>query len=272
MRSGFPRPTRRSGLGLGAGGAAALALPFISRAQAKPGPDTVNLQLAWIPNSNQLGDIVAKQLGYFEDEGLDFHLQPGGPNNNGIPIVASGQYEVGDIAGSTNLMLAAAQGLPVRGFAAGLQKHPFAFLSKSEKPVKKAADFPGEARVTLIGLPNKAEAEAKTITKDTTELVLHIKTAPDTPTGNNANLFCQVVVTIDGEPIVHNLGTAALRVDVPIPPKADAPMPMPVAAAPMPKPAEAPPKPLSRLEKLRLEAAERAKAAAEGDKSAGGQE
>jgi NitT/TauT family transport system substrate-binding protein len=120
-------------------------LPSIaSRGYAKAGPDRVNLQLAWIPNSNQLGDIAAKQLGYFEEEGLDFHLQPGGPNNNGIPIVASGQYEVGDIAGSTNLMLAAAQGLPVRGFAAGLQKHPFAFLSRSKNPVRKAADFRGK--------------------------------------------------------------------------------------------------------------------------------
>ncbi|MGN6766783.1 MAG: ABC transporter substrate-binding protein [Rhizobiaceae bacterium] len=145
MKTGVSKPTRRSVLGLGAGAVAGLALPsIIAKGYAKSGPDTINLQLSWIPNRNQLGDIVAKQLGYFEEEGLDFRLQAGGPNNNGIPIVVSGQYEVGEIAGSTNLMLAAAQGLPLRGFAAGLQKHPFAFLSKSENPVKKAADFRGK--------------------------------------------------------------------------------------------------------------------------------
>jgi hypothetical protein len=128
--------------------------------------------------------------------------------------------------------------------------------------VNKAVDFPGDAQISLIGLPNKATTDVKTINKDTKDLVFHIKTDTTTPAGNHANLFCQVVVTQNGEPILHNLGTGALRVDVPIPPKANTP-PMPVAAAPppMPKAAE-PPKPLSRLEKLRIEAQEKAKAAA----------
>ena len=133
--------------------------------------------------------------------------------------------------------------------------------------VNKAVDFPGEAQVTLIGLPNKVTTDVKKITKDTKDLMFHIKTDKVSPAGNHANLFCQVVVTQNNEPIVHNLGTGQLRIDVPLPPKANAPAPapapapMPVAAAP--KPAEAPPaKPLTRLEKLRLEAKERAAAAA----------
>jgi hypothetical protein len=128
--------------------------------------------------------------------------------------------------------------------------------------VNKAVDFPGEAQVTLIGLPNKVTTDAKKITKDSKDLVFHIKTDKVSPAGNHANLFCQVVVTKEGEPIVHNLGTGQLRIDVPLPPKpnapAPAPAPKPVAAAP----AAAPPKPLSRLEKLRLEAKERAADAA----------
>jgi hypothetical protein len=127
--------------------------------------------------------------------------------------------------------------------------------------VTKNTDFPGEAQVTLIGLPNKATTEVKAITQETPEIVFPIKTAPDTPAGNHANLFCQVVITMNGEPIVHNIGTGALRVDVPIPPKANEPAPMPMPAA---QPAAAAAKPLSRLEMLRLEQAEKAKKAAEG--------
>jgi hypothetical protein len=127
--------------------------------------------------------------------------------------------------------------------------------------VNKAVDFPGEAQVTLIGLPNKATTDVKKITRDTKDMIFHIKTDKATPAGNHANLFCQVVITQNGEPIVHNLGTGQLRVDVPLPPKANAPAPAPVAAA-APKPAAAPAKPLSRLEKLRQEAQERAAAAA----------
>ena len=72
--------------------------------------------------------------------------------------------------------------------------------------------------------------DVKTITKDTTDLVFHVKTDAASPAGNHANLFCQVVITQNGEPIVHNIGTGALRIDVPLPPKPNAP-PMPVAVA-----------------------------------------
>jgi len=127
--------------------------------------------------------------------------------------------------------------------------------------VTKNVDFPGEASVTLVGLPNKATTDAKSITKDSTDLTFHIKTDPASPVGKHANLFCQVVVTQDGEPIVHNIGTGTLQIDAPLPPKADAPAPAPAQAA-APASAEAPAKPLSRLEKLRLEAKQKQQAAA----------
>jgi hypothetical protein len=117
--------------------------------------------------------------------------------------------------------------------------------------VARNIDFPGEARVTLVGLPNKVSTDVKKVTKDTTDLVFHIKTDKVSPAGNHANLFCQVVVTQNGEPIVHNIGTGALRIDVPLPPK---PAPAAAAAKPATPPPAAPAaKPLSRLEKLRLE-------------------
>ncbi len=130
----------------------------------------------------------------------------------------------------------------------------------------KTIDWAGEATVTLVGLPNKVTAAPMKLTKDTPEMVFDVKTDAASPAGNHKNLFCQVVITENGEPIVHNLGSGEIRIDVPIPPKnpaAAAPMPppMPVAAAP----AAAPPKPLSRLEKLRLEAKERAAAAAKAE-------
>jgi hypothetical protein len=126
--------------------------------------------------------------------------------------------------------------------------------------VAKAVDFPGEAQVTLIGLPNKVTTDVKKITKDTTDVLFHIKTDKVSPAGNHASLFCQIVITQNGEPIVHNIGTGALRIDVPLPPKTNTPAPAPVVAA-APKPAAAPvAKPLTRLEKLRLES-KQAKAA-----------
>ena len=45
------------------------------------------------------------------------------------------------------------------------------------------------------------------------------------PAGQHKNIFCQVVAMKDGEPVVHNVGGTELRIDVPLPPKADAPPP-----------------------------------------------
>src|SRR5262249_20020815 len=125
----------------------------------------------------------------------------------------------------------------------------------------KQYDFPGAAKVELVGLPNKAVTAPQEATKETKDIIFKIATDMTTPAGNHANLFCRVVVTENGEPVVHNIGTGKLRVDVPLPPKKDAPPPAPMPAAAA-APAEQPPMPkrLTRLEQLRLEHQEREKA------------
>ena len=105
---------------------------------------TVNMQLGWIENGDQLGEIAAKHLGYFEQEGLALKVQPGGPNTDGVAIVASGRYELGQISSSPSLMLAASQDIPVKCFAIGKQQHPFAFFSLKKNPVQVPADFRGK--------------------------------------------------------------------------------------------------------------------------------
>ena len=104
----------------------------------------LNMQLGWLGGGNQLGEVCADQLGYFQERGLDFHIQPGGPNNDGIAIVASGRYQVGQVSSSPSLMLAASQGIPIRCFAVSAQKHPYTFFSLPKNPVRKPADFIGK--------------------------------------------------------------------------------------------------------------------------------
>jgi hypothetical protein len=117
--------------------------------------------------------------------------------------------------------------------------------------VEKKKDFDGVAKIELLGLPNEATTEPREITKDSAELVFPIKTTANSPAGRHKTVICRAVITANGEPIQHTLGTGELRIDTPLPPKANEPAPMPVAAA-APAPA-APPaeKRLSRLEKLR---------------------
>jgi hypothetical protein len=120
--------------------------------------------------------------------------------------------------------------------------------------------FTGEAVIRLVGLPPKVTTTELRLTKDTKEIAFPLKVDPTAPAGTHKNIFCQVVIMENGEPVVHNVGSSELRVDVPLPPKKDAPPAAKTAAAPpMPNPAAAP-KRLSRLEQLRLEQEEREKA------------
>ncbi|HEY2589649.1 MAG TPA: pre-peptidase C-terminal domain-containing protein [Tepidisphaeraceae bacterium] len=113
--------------------------------------------------------------------------------------------------------------------------------------------FEGKAQVKLIGLPPNATATDMQISASDNQVVFPVTTAPNTPVGSHGSLFCQVTVTKDGEPIVHNLGRGGvLRVDKPAEPKkGEAPKPA-IAKAPAAGTPAA--KPLSRLEKLRLDA------------------
>jgi hypothetical protein len=120
--------------------------------------------------------------------------------------------------------------------------------------------FQGQATVKLLGLPPKVAAPDMMISKDTKEVTFKLTIDKAAPAGQHNNIFCQVFVTHNGETVLHNVGGTQLRIDVPIPPKPNEP-PKPVVQAPAPPPNQPPPKRLTRLEQLRLEQAEREKAA-----------
>lgn len=120
--------------------------------------------------------------------------------------------------------------------------------------VEQLKPFEGQAQVALLGLPNKVTTGPLELNKDLTEIAFKIAAEADAAPGNTKNLLCQVTLMEQGEPVVHSLGSGALRIDKPLPPKpmAAAPMPMP-NPAPAPAAAAPAPKRLTRLEQLRLE-------------------
>lgn len=131
--------------GLSAGGL--LSIDALAQGKAR-----IHMQLGWIVGVNQIGEVVAKRLGFYEQEGIDFAIQPGGPNIDGVAIVASGRHEVGQVSSSPSVMLAVSQGLPIKCFAVGAQKHPFTFFSLAKNPVRTPADLVGKK----VGIPSTA--------------------------------------------------------------------------------------------------------------------
>ncbi|HYM31164.1 MAG TPA: ABC transporter substrate-binding protein [Candidatus Cybelea sp.] len=170
-RFGTKRVNRRSiikGTGALAGLAAAGLLPRAGFTQAKT--QTINLQLGWLAGNNQAGEIAAKHLGYFEEEKINLAIQPGGPTIDGVAIVASGRFEIGQVSSSPSLMLAASQKIPVTCFAVGAQRHPYAYFSLPAKPVRKPEDLVGKkvgvqatAKILLSALLKKHNIPEKDV-------------------------------------------------------------------------------------------------------------
>lgn len=119
--------------------------------------------------------------------------------------------------------------------------------------VTKNKDFDGNAKVELLGLPNEVTSVPGEINKDAKELLFHVKTTANSPAGKHKTLLSRITIVAQGEPITHMIGGGELRVDEPLPPKANEPAA--AAAAPMPMPAadKPPEKRLTRLEQLRLD-------------------
>lgn len=135
---------RRDVLKLGAGAAAfgtGGLLSVNTQAQGKP---VVNLQLGWLLSGNQIGEVCAKQMGFYDQAGIQLAFQPGGPNIDGVAIVASGKFEIGQVSSSPSLMLAASQDIPVKCFAAGAQEHPYTFFSLKKNPIREPKDLIGK--------------------------------------------------------------------------------------------------------------------------------
>ena len=158
---------------IGATAAAGIAGPgaFLSMEAFGQGRAKVNMQLGWIAGGNQIGEVAAKQLGYYATEGIEFAIQPGGPAIDGVAMVASGRSEVGQVSSSPSTMLAVSQDLPIKVFATGLQQHPFTFFSLKKNPIRTPQDMVGKkigtqstAFVLLRALLAKNKIDEKSMT------------------------------------------------------------------------------------------------------------
>ena len=108
----------------------------------------VNMQLGWLASNGILGEVCAKRLGYYAEEGIELNVTPGGPGVDGVASVAAGRAQSGQLSSSPSLMLARSAGIPVKAFAAGYQKHPFTYFSLAGSPIRTPQDMIGKTIAT----------------------------------------------------------------------------------------------------------------------------
>ena len=107
------------------------------------GAEDVTLQLKWVTQAQFAGYYVAKDKGFYEEEGLTVTIKPGGPDIAPEQVIASGQADV--ITTWMPAALAARErGVPLVNIAQPFKNGGLEFTCLKETGVESPADFPGK--------------------------------------------------------------------------------------------------------------------------------
>lgn len=112
--------------------AAALVLCL---ATAAHGADKVRLRLDWVFGAEHAPIFLARDKGFFEQEGIDIELMPGEGSSVTVKLVGNRDTEFG-YASADQALIASSKGLEVVSLAVVLQRSPTALIFKKSRGVK----------------------------------------------------------------------------------------------------------------------------------------
>lgn len=111
--------------------------------EQKEGLKKISVVLDWTPNTNHTGLYVAKEKGYFEEQGLDVDIiLPGEAGAD--QLVASGKAEFG-VGYQESVTQARVQDVPLVSIAAVIQHNTSGFASPKDKGITTPKDFEGKS-------------------------------------------------------------------------------------------------------------------------------
>jgi len=111
---------------------------------ASPAPAvSLKVQLSWAPSAQFTGMIVADAKGFYEEEGLDVELLPGGPNVVPLQVVANGGADVG-LTSVLELLAARDKDLPLQAVAQLDQLSALVLVTRQDSGLDEAADLDGK--------------------------------------------------------------------------------------------------------------------------------
>jgi len=102
----------------------------------------VTVMLDWTPNTNHTGLYVAKEKGYFKEQGLDVTIEQ--PSKSGTDqMVAAGKADFG-VSFQEDVTKAQSQGIPLVSIAAIIQHNTSAFASLKKDNMTSIKDYEGK--------------------------------------------------------------------------------------------------------------------------------
>lgn len=116
------------------------------------GKKKVSLTLNWVPYGEHAPFYYGLKKGFYDAEGIDLTISPGGGSGKTIQAVAQGQTDFG-WADTPPLLKGITSGMKVKSVGVFLQKGPASIESLAETGIKTPADLKGK---TVGGTPGDA--------------------------------------------------------------------------------------------------------------------
>jgi NitT/TauT family transport system substrate-binding protein len=112
--------------------------------------DKVNLQLKWIEQAQFMGFLVADKQGYYEEEGIDIEILPGGVGINPVDVLISGDADVA-VAWTGNVLPAISQGEDLVNIGQGMQRSAMRLMALKSSGIESPEDIAGKKIGTWPG-------------------------------------------------------------------------------------------------------------------------
>lgn len=105
--------------------------------------DKVSVRLKWIYTSQSAGFFVADKKGFYEDNGIDITLNPGGIDFPAILMVTKDKEQFG-VTGAPQLLMAKEKDIPLVALMTIFRKDPGVLISLKETNIKEPKNLIGK--------------------------------------------------------------------------------------------------------------------------------
>jgi NitT/TauT family transport system substrate-binding protein len=147
-------------------------------ATASQAADKLTLQLKWVTQAQFAGYYVAKDKGFYEEEGLDIEIKPGGPDIAPPQVIAGGGADV-IIDWMPSALATREKGVPLVNIAQPFKKSGMMLTCRKETGITSPEDFKGKTLgvwffgneypflswMSQLGIPTEGGADGVTVLK-----------------------------------------------------------------------------------------------------------
>ena len=168
--------------------------------------DAVTLQLKWVAQGQFAGYYVAENRGYYDEEGLDVTIKPGGPDIAPEQVIAGGGADV-VVTWMAAALAARDKGVNLVNIAQPYKKAGMQLVCPADGPIKTTDDFPGHtlgvwffgneypfyAWMNKLGIPTEGGPDGVTVLKQSFDVQPLIQKQADCISVMTYNEYWQVI-------------------------------------------------------------------------------